>query len=62
MTHRWDTVYYVASQFRGAIVGVFVARQLLGQGLSAPPVRYVEFPLDLWKQCELLEARRKGTS
>lgn len=39
--HRWDTLYYVAFQFTGALVGVFVAYQLLGRRLSGPPVRYV---------------------
>jgi aquaporin Z len=39
--HRWDTLYYVASQFTGALVGVFVAHQILGQYLSAIPVQYV---------------------
>jgi aquaporin Z len=39
--HRWDTFYYVASQFTGALAGVFVARQILGERLSATPVCYV---------------------
>jgi glycerol uptake facilitator-like aquaporin len=39
--HRWDTLYYVTSQFTGALVGVFVAHHILGEHLSAPPVCYV---------------------
>jgi aquaporin Z len=39
--HRWDTLYYVASQFTGALAGVFVAHQVLGQHLSSPPVYFV---------------------
>jgi aquaporin Z len=39
--HRWDTLYYFASQFAGALVGVFVAHQILGQRLAAAPVCYV---------------------
>jgi aquaporin Z len=39
--HRWDTLYYVVSQFAGALVGVFVAHQILGERLSAAPVCYV---------------------
>jgi aquaporin Z len=39
--HRWDTLYYIASQFTGAVGGVFVARWILGEHLSGPPVRFV---------------------
>jgi aquaporin Z len=39
--HRWDTLYYVAAQFTGAVAGVFIAHRLLGERLSAPPVRFV---------------------
>jgi aquaporin Z len=39
--HRWDTLYYVAFQFIGALAGVFVAYLTLGEHLSGPPVRYV---------------------
>jgi hypothetical protein len=39
--HRWDTLCYFASQFAGALVGVFVAHQILGQRLAADPVCYV---------------------
>jgi hypothetical protein len=34
-------LYYFASQFAGGLVGVFVAHQILGERLSAPPVCYV---------------------
>jgi aquaporin Z len=39
--HRWDALSYVAAQFTGGIVGVFLAHQLLGTNLSDFPVRYV---------------------
>jgi len=39
--HRWDTLYYVASQFAGGVVGVLLAHELFGHHLSAPPVCYV---------------------
>ena len=39
--HRWDTLYYVASHFAGGLTGVFVAHQILGWRLSAPPGCYV---------------------
>jgi aquaporin Z len=39
--HRWDALYYVAFQFAGALAGVFLAYQVLGDRLSGPPVRYV---------------------
>jgi aquaporin Z len=39
--HRWDALYYVVAQFTGGLAGVFLARQLLGHLLAAPPVLYV---------------------
>ena len=39
--HRWDALTYVPVQFAGGLAGVFLARQLLGHRLSAPPVLYV---------------------
>lgn len=39
--HRWDALYYIVSQFAGALVGVLIAHELLGHCLSAPPVSYV---------------------
>jgi aquaporin Z len=39
--HRWDAICYVAAQFLGAIVGVLVAEQFLGERLSSAPVRYL---------------------
>ena len=39
--HRWDAICYVLAQFAGGLAGVFLAYQLLGHHLSAPPVRYV---------------------
>jgi aquaporin Z len=39
--HRWDTFYYVGSQFTGAVAGVFVAHQVFGESLSGPPVSFV---------------------
>jgi aquaporin Z len=39
--HRWDALTYIVAQFAGGLGGVFLARQLLGHHLSAPPVRYV---------------------
>lgn len=39
--HRWDAACYVMAQFAGGITGVLVAREGLGMGLSAAPVRYV---------------------
>jgi aquaporin Z len=39
--HRWDALCYVASQFTGALAGVFAAHQILGERLSTPPVCYV---------------------
>ena len=39
--HRWDTLCYFASQFAGALVGVFVAHQILGHRLAGAPVCYV---------------------
>ena len=39
--HRWDAVSYMIAQFAGGLAGVFLAYQMLGHHLSAPPVRYV---------------------
>jgi aquaporin Z len=39
--HRWDALTYVPAQFAGGLAGVFLARQLLGHHLSAPPLLYV---------------------
>ncbi|HTF71939.1 MAG TPA: aquaporin [Edaphobacter sp.] len=39
--HHWDTIFYILSQFAGAVVGVFLALEVLGGRLSAPPVCYV---------------------
>jgi len=39
--HHWDTLYYIAFQFAGGLVGVLLAHALLGHDLSAPPVCYV---------------------
>jgi aquaporin Z len=38
---HWDTIFYILSQFAGAVAGVFIAHQVLGGHLSAPPVCYV---------------------
>ncbi len=39
--HRWDALAYVVAQFAGSLIGVFIAFRILGEHLSAPPVRYV---------------------
>jgi len=39
--HYWDTIFYILSQFVGAVVGVYLAHEVLGLRLSAPPVCYV---------------------
>jgi aquaporin Z len=39
--HPWDAIFYILSQFAGAVTGVFIAREVLGRRLSAPPVCYV---------------------
>jgi aquaporin Z len=39
--HRWDALSYVVAQFLGGLSGVFLAYQMLGHHLSAPPVHYV---------------------
>lgn len=39
--HRWDALAYIAAQFTGGMAGVFLSYQLLGDRLSAAPVRYV---------------------
>ena len=37
----WDALFYIASQFTGAVVGVFLVALLLGKAVSDPAVRYV---------------------
>ena len=37
----WDAVFYIAAQFTGAAVGVFLVAQFLGRQVSDPAVRYV---------------------
>jgi aquaporin Z len=37
----WDAIFYIAAQFSGAILGVFLVAHLLGQQVSDPAVRYV---------------------
>lgn len=37
----WDALFYIAAQFSGAVVGVFLVAQLLGRQVSDPAVRYV---------------------
>jgi aquaporin Z len=37
----WDALFYVASQFTGAVLGVFLVAQFLQQEVSHPAVRYV---------------------
>ncbi len=39
--HPWDAIFYILSQFIGAVTGVFIAHEILGGRLAAPPVRYV---------------------
>jgi aquaporin Z len=39
--HRWDALHYMAAQFAGAMVGVFIAHEILGERLAAVPVCYV---------------------
>jgi aquaporin Z len=39
--HRWDAICYVVAQFLGAVVGVLIAQQFLGERLSSAPVRYL---------------------
>ena len=38
---RWDAVFYIASQFTGAALGVNLAALVLGSQLSDPAVRFV---------------------
>lgn len=38
--HRWDAAFYVASQFLGAVSGMWLARSVLGDRLAHPPVCY----------------------
>jgi aquaporin Z len=37
----WDAIFYIASQFIGAVLGVFLVSQFLRQEISHPAVRYV---------------------
>src|SRR5262249_45769817 len=39
--YRRDAVCYVVAQFLGAVVGVLLAHQFLGERLSSAPVRYL---------------------
>ena len=36
--HHWDAMFYILSQFIGAVTGVFISHEVLGERLSAPPV------------------------
>jgi len=38
--HRWDAAFYAASQFLGAVSGMWLARSMLGGRLAHPPVCY----------------------
>ena len=38
---RWDAIFYVASQFAGAALGVVLVARFLGKELADPAVRYV---------------------
>jgi aquaporin Z len=38
---RWDTIFYILSQFAGAVIGVFIAHEVIGERLATPPVCYV---------------------
>ena len=37
----WDAVFYIASQFAGAVLGVLLVGRFLGKELADPAVRYV---------------------
>ena len=37
----WDALFYIAAQFAGAVLGVWLVALLLGQTVSDPAVRYV---------------------
>ena len=37
----WDALFYIAAQFSGAVLGVFLVAQLLGRQVSDPAVRYL---------------------
>jgi aquaporin Z len=39
--HRWDALAYIAAQFIGGSIGVFVSHTLFGTSLANPPVLYV---------------------
>ncbi len=38
---KWDALFYIASQFAGAVAGVALVALLLGKAVSDPAVRYV---------------------
>jgi len=38
---RWDALFYIGSQFAGAVLGVALVARLLGRAVSDPAVRYV---------------------
>jgi aquaporin Z len=37
----WDALFYIAAQFSGAVLGVFLVAKFLGRQVSDPAVRYV---------------------
>lgn len=37
----WDAIFYIASQFAGAVLGVVLVARFLGRELADPAVRYV---------------------
>jgi aquaporin Z len=37
----WDVIFYIAAQFTGAVLGVFLVGRFLGKEISDPAVRYV---------------------
>ena len=37
----WDAIFYIAWQFTGAVLGVFLVARFLGKELADPAVRYV---------------------
>lgn len=38
---RWDAAFYIAAQFIGGTLGVYVALAILGEAFAAPPVSFV---------------------
>lgn len=38
---RWDAVCYIAAQFVGGTIGVYIALAFLGEAFASPPVGYV---------------------